>query len=437
MHSSLVNPPGPPLRRRTSLLIAAILATAAGVLPLVPRVRHVPGFGELLVVLLAFSGVLIALDVNCRHRMEQALRKALAETEEARQLLDAVFTAQTDGLIVCDPDGRIVRTNPAAAAFFGFDPAGMRLPQMLDHFHLAGGIASSVTERALHGQTTVNQEQTTGDRFIETSSAPMRDQNGRILGAVTISRDVTERKRSEELLRQAQKWESIGLLAGGIAHDFNNILTAVSGNVALALDDLGPECEPARRALRLAEDAAQRAARLTRQLLAYAGKGGFVREAISASAVAQSTLQFLRPSLPKQIEIRAELAPDLPLVEMDPSQMEQILVNLILNGAEAIGEHQSGMLTVRTGSGGRFVSVEVADTGCGMDEPTRKRIFEPFFTTKFAGRGLGLSAVQGIVRALDGEISVESSVGCGTRIQVLLPAYAATGAAGSRRCRVA
>ncbi len=355
-----------------------------------------------------------------RRRAEEALKIALKETEEGRRLLDAVFTAQTDGVLICDAGGTIIRTNPAGTAFFGFDPTGMRLEEVVERLHIKGGLDASTTRRALRGETTVNAEQAAGERTIETSSAPMRDAAGHIVGAVTISRDVTERKLAEERLRQTHKLESIGLLAGGIAHDFNNILTAVSGNISLALADLCPECS-VRPVLDIALESVERAAGLTRQLLTYAGKGAFIRIPVSASATAAEAIRLLQASVPKKVELRAELSPGLPPLLMDPSQLEQILINLILNGVEAIGDKRSGVVVVSTSHRNGFVCIGVSDTGSGMDAETQQRMFEPFFTTKFLGRGLGLAAVDGIVRSLNGRISVESAAGQGTRIQILLP----------------
>ena len=164
----------------------------------------------------------------------------------------------------------------------------------------------------------------------------------------------------------------------------------------------------------------QRAAGLTRQLLAYAGKGAFVREPVIASDVARNAVQLLRASISRKIELQTELAEDVPSITMDPSQLEQIVMNLILNGAEAIGE-KPGVVTLRTTADERWVSIEVEDTGSGIDDATQKRMFDPFFTTKFVGRGLGLAAVQGIVKSLNGEIAVNSIVGHGTRMRVSLP----------------
>jgi PAS domain S-box-containing protein len=356
-----------------------------------------------------------------RSRAERALEAARIEAESSHRLLNAVFTALTDGVLVFDADGLVIRTNPAGEAFFGFDPRGLDVMQVREQLHLAGGFDSSVTLRALSGETVINAEQIAGDRVIEASSAPMRDPAGRIRGAVTVCRNITERKRAEERLQQFQKLESIGVLAGGIAHDFNNILAAVNCSISLVIQELRPGSH-ARDLLDTANVSIDRAAALIRQLLAYAGKGAFARESVSASAVAEDTIKMLRPTLPEWIELRDELEPDVPNIIVDSSQLEQVFLNLILNAVEAIPDHNPGVVTVATSCRDGYVHVEVSDNGCGMDEATRKRMFDPFFTTKFVGRGLGLAAVDGIVRSLRGSIVVDSTPGLGTHILALLPA---------------
>jgi PAS domain S-box-containing protein len=358
-----------------------------------------------------------------RRQAEETLRTTLAEVERSHRLLDAVFTAQTDGALVCDANGVVLRTNPAGAIFFGFDPTGLPIEEVVEKFKIAGGRESSTTLRALRGETIVQAEQTAGDRTIESTSVPMRDEAGRIIGAVTFARDISERKRSEERLRQSQKLESIGRLAGGIAHDFNNILTVVGGNIALAMDDACPDCD-AGAILTVALDSVKRAAGLTRQLLAYAGKGAFVREHVSVSAAAESAAQMMRPSIPRNIQFDSDLALDLPTILTDPQQIEQIFVSLLQNAVEAIGSAHGGTITVRTGWLDGSVVIEVADSGCGMDGETRSAMFDPFFTTKFLGRGLGLAAVDGIVRSLNGQISVDTKMGQGTCVRILLPVRA-------------
>jgi signal transduction histidine kinase len=212
----------------------------------------------------------------------------------------------------------------------------------------------------------------------------------------------------------------MGALASGLAHNFNNLLTVVLGNINLALrESAGGEV---REYLRDAFESAQSAAKLTRQMLAYAGKGAVARVPTSASEVAQKTVQLVRASLPENIEFRTELAPNLPSLLTDPRQLQQVLTNLLLNAAESFGPAQGGTVTLRAEWRHERLCLSVSDTGCGMDAVTQSRIFDPFFSTKALGRGLGLPAAQGIVRSLGGEIHIESSVGRGTCVTVLLPA---------------
>ena len=235
---------------------------------------------------------------------------------------------------------------------------------------------------------------------------------------VAMDREIREARRRQ--FREAQRRESIGLLAGGIAHDFNNILMAVSGNIWLALGKLPPECQ-ADSFLRTALESTEKAARLTLELLAYAGKGAFVTRLVSASATGSEAIEQLRPLTPDNVDIQTDLAAALPPVLMDPGQMRQVFTNLILNAAEAIGDTKHGVVQVATSRHGDFIHIVVSDTGSGMDEAVKEQVFEPFFTTKFFGRGLGLAAVDGIVRALGGRIAVDSEIGRGTRIEVHLP----------------
>jgi nitrogen-specific signal transduction histidine kinase/CheY-like chemotaxis protein len=263
-------------------------------------------------------------------------------------------------------------------------------------------------------------------------------------------RDITDRRRFERHLQHTQKLESLGLLAGGIAHDFNNLLTGIMGNASLGLTEL-PDSAPIRRNLREIVSASERAADLTRQLLAYAGKGRFVLERIDLSQLVREIEPLIHTSIPKMVDIQLDLEAGLPAIEADPGQMQQLVMNLIVNGAEAIGEGNPGAVVIRTEARdldaeeirrefpndpltpGSYVGIEVRDTGSGMDEATRNRIFDPFFTTKFQGRGLGLAAVSGIVRTQKGAIRVYSTPGRGSSFQILFPAVAAQTADGGPR----
>jgi signal transduction histidine kinase/GAF domain-containing protein/CheY-like chemotaxis protein len=254
---------------------------------------------------------------------------------------------------------------------------------------------------------------------------------------VGVVADVTERRKIEERLRERARLESVGLLAGGVAHDFNNLLTGIIGNSSLALDSMDG-CDPARPMLEAVVSASERAAALTRQMLAYSGQGRFVITRIDLSQVVRELANLLRASVDRSIDLRLELGSKLPLLEADSVQIQQLVMDLLINAAEAM-HSRSGEIVIRTSlchlneshvasqnpvfeiSPGDYVCLEVADQGIGMDEPTMARIFDPFYSTKFTGRGLGLSAALGIVRGHKGSLTVESEPGQGTTFRIYLP----------------
>jgi PAS domain S-box-containing protein len=257
-----------------------------------------------------------------------------------------------------------------------------------------------------------------------------------------VARHAAEASEAES--RHVQKLESIGVLAGGIAHDFNNLLHVVLGNADIALSHL-PRTTPAREPLEEVVRATLRAADLTRQLLAYSGKGAFVIQHLDLSSEVREMATLLRTAISKQAVLAWELASDLPAVSADPTQVRQIVMNLITNASDALGE-DGGTITLRTGVAqakdlkddrfgerpgegsepvhGSYVYLEIADTGVGMIQDTLNRIFDPFFSTKFTGRGLGLAAVMGIVRAHNGLIRIRTEPGHGTSFRVLFPPVA-------------
>ena len=250
-----------------------------------------------------------------------------------------------------------------------------------------------------------------------------------------------ERRRESEKLLQTQKLESLGVLAGGVAHDFNNLLVGILGNASLAAEALPPS-SPIQRMLSDVMDASERAANLAKQLLAYAGKGRFVIRAVDLSESVREISHLVRSSIPKNVQLRLDLAEDLPCVKADAAQLQQIVMNLVINAAEAIPAGETGQVLVTTGvqdvdqnyiqqalnavdlNPGTYVTMEVHDTGVGMDAHTISRIFDPFFTTKFTGRGLGLAATLGIVRGHGGALKVYSTPGRGTTFKILFPATA-------------
>jgi PAS domain S-box-containing protein len=273
----------------------------------------------------------------------------------------------------------------------------------------------------------------------------IKDNEGNIIGIIGIITDITDRKRAEEgkreleeQVRQTQKMESLGVLAGGIAHDFNNILMAILGHAELALEEISP-MSAARGNLTEITIAARRAADLCRQMLAYAGKASFTVERVTLRELVEEMAHLLKTAISKKAILNLNLERGLPPIEADPSQIRQVVMNLIINASEAIGD-RSGVITVSVGatrcdaeylrktelretlSPGLYVHLEVTDTGIGMDVETRSRIFDPFFSTKFTGRGLGLAAVLGIVRAHKGGLKLYSEPGKGTTFKILFPA---------------
>jgi PAS domain S-box-containing protein len=265
---------------------------------------------------------------------------------------------------------------------------------------------------------------------------------GDVRGHVAMFRDITERKRLRRRIEQSQKLESLGVLAGGVAHDFNNLLTGILGNASLGLYSLDRTSD-VRPLLEEIVRAGERAAALTRQLLAYAGKGRFVSATLDLSDLAREVATLAQASVQNhRVKLHLDLASGIPPIEGDPGQLQQVILNLIINGAEAIEEGSSGFVRVATRvetvsegvlncweagdtlAPGRYAVLEISDNGVGMDESTRGRVFEPFFSTKFTGRGLGLSAVLGIVRQHGGALMVTSELGAGSTFRALFPEMA-------------
>lgn len=266
-------------------------------------------------------------------------------------------------------------------------------------------------------------------------------------GILALANDITARLRAEEqkfdLERQllhADKLKSLGVLAGGIAHEYNNILATLIGNLDLAMMDLEPT-SPVHASLREAATAARRASNLTQQMLAYSGRGRFSIAPVDLSELVSGMAVLLRASISKKASVRFVLAPELPRIEADAPQLQQVIMNLITNASEALGD-RPGLITITTRQRdatnellaqyhfgqpqppATFIELEVRDSGCGMDETVRARLFDPFFSTKFTGRGLGMSVVLGVVRGHQGGIQVTSQPGKGTSVSVLLPAAA-------------
>jgi signal transduction histidine kinase/CheY-like chemotaxis protein len=282
-------------------------------------------------------------------------------------------------------------------------------------------------------------------RWLRDSSFPIQGANGTVTGVAGVTEDITrhradadEKAALENKLQETQRLESLGVLAGGIAHDFNNLLTAVLGNASLARMMLPPDND-AQKYLSEIEAVSLRAADLCRQMLAYSGKGRFDVQLIDLSTLVTETTQLLQLSISKTATLQFDLSSKLPAILADPTQLRQVVMNLVINASEAF-DGKSGTISLRTGvirvdsdylkatviandlPEGEYIFLEVADNGQGMSAETQARIFDPFFTTKFTGRGLGLSAVLGIVRSHKGALKVYSEPGKGTMFRLIFPA---------------
>ena len=408
------------------------------------------------------------------------------------------FEALADAPIPChelDLAGKVVRVNPAGCRLLGLterEIVGHPVwefvapeEQALVRERLGRNLSS---EQPLDSQER-NWIRPDGARLIlEIHSNYIRDAEGRIQGIRTFLLDVTRRKRAEEALRKvqeslehrivertaelemanqflrremeerrqaaeehrkleaqvqhAQRLESLGVLAGGIAHDFNNLLASIMGYGSLAAMDLPEDSRP-RRSIEQVLTAAKSAADLTQQMLAYSGRGSFVLEPVNLTVLIEGVVRLIESTISKKATLRLHLATGLPCIQADASQIRQVVMNLITNAAESLGD-APGIVEVTTGvawadeeqwtamvpghvlPAGNYVFLEVGDTGCGMDAETQNRIFDPFFTTKFSGRGLGLAAVLGIIRSHRGGIRVHSEPRAGTTFRVMFPAIEAT-----------
>jgi PAS domain S-box-containing protein len=375
-------------------------------------------------------------DISRRREIEEALRKEKAYLEQ-------LFENAQEGIVLADNTGRILHVNGEFARMFGYnrqEVVGRHVDDLVATPDLRGQ-AEGLTHSAAEGQQAsieAVRRRKDGGRFPVSILASPIMVDGVQAGVYAIYRDITARVQLEEQIRHTQKLESLGVLAGGIAHDFNNILMTILGNAGLALQDL-PENSPHRTYLTAIEQASRRAANLCRQMLAYSGKGKFVVETVNLSDLAHKMASSLAEQLPEGARFEEDFAADVPSIIADAAQLSQVTMNLVTNASEAL-EGKSGTVTLRTGvrhcsrqshqknyldrdlPEGRYVFIEVSDTGAGMSDETLSRLFDPFFSTKFTGRGLGLSAVLGIVRGHHGAVQVQSRLGSGSSFTVLFPA---------------
>jgi two-component system, cell cycle sensor histidine kinase and response regulator CckA len=381
----------------------------------------------------------LSREVQQRRALEAALKRS---EERYRTVVDATSAV----MWVTDPSGAFFEAQPSWEEFTGqsseeyLDTGGFAMIHPQDRELAEFRWRRCVESGGLYEcEYQLWNAKTKAYHHCISRGVPVRDESGAIREWIGTISDIEYRLRLEEQLRSTQKLESLGVLAGGVAHDFNNLLVGILGNASLALETISTN-NPGREMLREIVAASEAAAHLTKQLLAYAGKGRFVTELVDLSELVRQITALIQASIPRTVQVRFDLRDRLPSVEADMGQMQQLIMNLIINGAEAVPEGQPGTVLVVTSaqqiddnyirsmlaptqvSPGLYVSLEVHDTGVGMTEDVLGRIFDPFFTTKFTGRGLGLAAVLGIVRGHKGAIKVYSTPGQGTTFKILLPA---------------
>ena len=385
-------------------------------------------------------------EANARLLTEIHERKHAEEALQASEnKLRSIFASLTDVILILDANGRYIEIAPTNTNRMYRPPGELLGKSVMDVFpREQADYFVSIIHKSLSSGKAVSVDYPlsigTEEVWFTGNVSPLATDT-----VIWSARDITQRKRAEEerlkleqQLLHTQKLESLGVLAGGIAHDFNNILMAIIGNADLALMRINRE-SPAVENLHRIEKAAAQAADLAKQMLAYSGKGKFVVENIDLNRLLQEMLHMLEVSISKKAVLRFNLTQSLPQVEADATQMRQIIMNLVINASEAIGD-RSGVIAITTGcmdcdrsylkdvwldenlSDGLYVYLEIADTGCGMDKETMAKLFDPFFTTKFTGRGLGMAAVLGIVRGHKGAVKVYSEAGKGTSFKILLPA---------------
>jgi two-component system cell cycle sensor histidine kinase/response regulator CckA len=377
-----------------------------------------------------------AVEEATERRVRRAAEIAL---ERERKFLLALLDSLDAGVVACDQKGILTLFNRATRELHGLPEEPLAPDQWASHYNLfdADGKTPLATDaiplhRALRGEKLRHAEivirSRGGDaRTLMVSGQPIVNDDGEMLGAVATMQDVTEHKKLERQFQQAQKMEAMGLLAAGVAHDFNNLLTVVAGYCQLARSRVQPG-HPILRDLDEVSKAGERAAQLTRQLLAFSRQQVLEPRVLDLNAVIEGVGKMLRRLLGSDIDLTFRPGPSLGRIRADVGQVEQVLVNLIVNARDAMPD--GGEIIIETDNvevrddpavpPGRYVVVTVTDTGCGMDVETLSRIFEPFFTTKEVGRGtgLGLSTVHGIVKQSDGRITVQSEQDLGTVFRI-------------------
>ncbi len=376
---------------------------------------------------------------NALHAVDTALAE---KSKQANQLVQVIEQAE-EMVILTDIDGVILYVNPAFERISGFNRSEAlgQTPRMVKSGEHDQDYYARMWSILLAGkvwQVDFKNRSKNGDIYEVTQTiTPLLDEHGEITGFAAVQHDVTEQRKMDRKMQHADRVDSLGVLAGGIAHDFNNLLTAILGNASIASKKLD-QASPAHKYIQNIESASLSAADLCRQMLAYSGKGQFVIKPVNLTELIEGMGKLIEVSIAKSIVIRYQLAETLPMIDADIAQIQQVALNFLTNASEAIGD-KSGVISLATGvmhadgdylhdsigeahlKPGRYVYLEVSDTGCGMDTATQNKIFDPFFTTKFTGRGLGMSAILGIIKGHHGALRIYSEPGQGTSFRVLFP----------------
>jgi PAS domain S-box-containing protein len=377
----------------------------------------------------------------------EQLQETVQTLEEHEAHLRNIIRNSPAGYFYINLEGRFVEVNDAWLRIHGYDSPDEVIGKHFSITQVESELATALKHIAdLHRGLAVPTGEFThlrkdGSVGYHTFSAHPVVHSGKVVGLEWFIIDISDRKRIEDeklilqqQFQQAQKLESLGVLAGGIAHDFNNILAIIMGYCSLIKIDY----DTAKERIPAIEVAAERAAGLCRQMLTYAGKGQYILAPTDISALVDEMVKMLRTTINQNIAIKPILSVDIPVISGDANQIRQIVMNLIINASEAIGDKHGEVNVSLTKveinsclqeknhdgnsiSSGLYVCLEVTDNGCGMDAETMRRIFEPFYTTKFSGRGLGMAAVLGIITAHSGELQVCSQLGHGTTFKVYLP----------------
>ncbi len=385
--------------------------------------------------------VVLSLEI-IPNQQEMQIAALEGELQDARAYAENILRSMHDLVVVLDVDGMIVTANPAMTTLLGYaarEVIGKTPQEVLFHGRPcpvdAAGIAKLRRVRHFEAQEVELDARDGSILPVILSAFCLYDTRGMLQGFVLTASDISEYKELQQQFLQSQKMKSLGMLAGGIAHDFNNLLGVMIGNADMLQECMDPQ-SPDYRCLADIIGAGKQAAKLCAEMLTYCGKGKPMRNSLDLSGIVRENAELLKTSIARKVEMHCDLAENLPLIWGDEVQIMQIILNLVVNASEAIGD-ASGSINLRTyqvsgspekkgrvaadGDDRPWVVLEVSDTGKGMDKQTLERIFEPFFTTKFTGRGLGLAAIHGIVKSHNGELKVQSTPGKGTTFKVYLP----------------